>query len=506
MSRSDDTTLILAGALAEDVLGPQVGTLDLDVTVLESAPFDLLDDFDGSIRAAGQVLIQTGPCLILHDEDGALAQKAGRPGTLVADLAAGPVRAALREVSPLRSLLSMGSGTLRQRQLSLTDDEGKTQVRAQLTTLQPKGKGVPVTFAALQGLRGYDSARDALRRHLEAAAPGADSLAAVPGLLFPDHVPYTAKPAIPVAGDDPAWRVANAIVTAYLQVARRNEAGIVADHDTEFLHDYRVTLRKIRSVVSLFKGVYAEAQTTELKQATSELMAPTGRLRDLDVYLLARDDYFAMLPPSLHEGLGLMFTMLEKERRRAQKAVAADLTSAGHDRAMAGLQALFATPDRPLKGPEADRPVRDYARQLIWKRYRKACKIARGITAQTPDAQIHELRIVCKKLRYLIEFFAPLFPPEAVKPLLKPLKKLQDTLGLFNDYSVQQVALRDFMQAHEPIGQKKDLILAQSIGALIAVLHVRQTEERARIMSRFSRFDSAEIRAQFRTLFHGKDT
>ncbi|TGN37866.1 CHAD domain-containing protein, partial [Paracoccus liaowanqingii] len=507
MSRSEDTILVLAGALADDALGPQVGALDLGVTDLAAeAPFDLLDDFNGSVRGAGQLLIETGRCLILHQTDGVMAQKAGRPGNFVADLAEGPVRAALQRVSPLRSLLSVGSGTISSRQLSLTDDEGKTQVRARLTTLQPKGDGAPVTFAALQGLRGYDRALDALRGHLEAAAaPGADSVAAVAPLLFPAHVPYVAKPDVPVAGDDTAWRAANDIITAYLRVARSNEAGIIADHDTEFLHDYRVALRKVRSVISLFKGVYSDDQTAALKQAASDLMAPTGRLRDLDVYLLARDDYFAMLPASLHQGLELMFAMFAKERRRAHKAVAANLRSAAHDRAMTDLQALFDAPDRPVKGPEADHQVQDYARQLIWKRYRKVCRIAREITAQTPDTQVHELRILCKKLRYLMEFFAPLFPADAVKPLLKPLKALQDNLGLFNDYSVQQVALRDFMEAHEPIGQKQDLVLAQSIGALIAVLHERQKEERARIMSSFALFDSAEVRAEFRTLFHGKE-
>ncbi len=71
---------------------------------------------------------------------------------------------------------------------------------------------------------------------------------------------------------------------------------------------------------------------------------------------------------------------------------------------------------------------------------------------------------------------APLLPNDEIRSVLKPLKRLQDNLGLFNDYSVQKAALGDFMQAHEPIGHRQDLVLAQSIGGLITVLHDRQAE------------------------------
>lgn len=498
--------LVLTGELTGEALEAQLGKLVLGVSEADTTlSFELLDDFDQSIRRGGQMLVEADQSLLLFDDNGAVAQEARRDGNFIADLASGPVKETLRHVSPLRSLLAIGGGTISRRQLSLKDNEGKTRARADLTTLYPEGQGVPVTFASLQGLRGYDKALNAMRSHLNAAAaPGLEGMASLPPLLFPDHVPYVAKPDVPVRADDTAYCAASDIVAAYLDVARNNEAGIIADHDTEFLHDYRVALRKIRSVISLFKGVYSDERTAALKQASSDLMAPTGRLRDLDVYLLARDDYFAMLPETLHEGLTLMFALFAQERRRAHKKIATLLKSAAYRKALAQLETLVATEDGLAKGPEADHRVKGYACQLIWKRYRKVCAVAAGITADTPDEHVHELRILCKKLRYLVEFFTPLFPASEIKFLLKPLKGLQDNLGLFNDYSVQQVALREFMDAHEPIEQKQDLILAQSIGALIAVLHARQKEERAEIMASFSHFDSPEIRARFRNLFHGK--
>ena len=71
------------------------------------------------------------------------------------------------------------------------------------------------------------------------------------------------------------------------------------------------------------------------------------------------------------------------------------------------LAALFADLKRLEPGPNADRGAYGYACALIWKRYRKVCKLARSITPDTPDEIVHDLRIDCKKLRYLMEFFRP---------------------------------------------------------------------------------------------------
>ncbi len=58
-----------------------------------------------------------------------MAQKAGGNDRFVADLKDGPVKAALKHVPPLRSLLRIGSGTVTHRDLTVTDDERKTLVR-----------------------------------------------------------------------------------------------------------------------------------------------------------------------------------------------------------------------------------------------------------------------------------------------------------------------------------------------------------------------------------------
>ena len=53
----------------------------------------------------------------------------------------------------------------------------------------------------------------------------------------------------------------------------------------------------------------------------------------------------------------------------------------------------------------------------IASRYKVVRKWANGLHESTPDEEIHELRILCKKLRYLLEFFESLFEKKKLKAL-----------------------------------------------------------------------------------------
>lgn len=500
MKHDSDHMQLLPSAIEDGAFAEDLGKLTLEWDAPGApVPFAILDFHDQTLRLSGQVLIEAEKTLaLLADDAQPLVQSADRRGNFAKDLAEGPVKQALGRFSDLRSLMEIVSGQAHKRSATLLDDERKTRARLTLWTLT-RGERT-VTLATISTLRGYKKAGRLLGSCLDEAGARDFACKDLFDVLAPDATPYIAKPEIRLTRTERAFDVANDIIATYLAVARQNEAGIIADIDTEFLHDYRVSLRRNRSVVSLFKGVYSADETARLKTALSDLMDPTGRLRDLDVYLLERQTYFDLLPEALHPGLTVMFDAFAADRARAHADMVKHLQSAAYQREIGGLIARFAAPETLEPGDNADLPAHDYAQALIWKRYRKVTRIAAAIDADTPDDDVHELRIHCKKLRYLMEFFAPLFPKKEYKPILKPLKGLQDNLGLFNDYSVQQIALQDFMNTHTTGNRARDLSVAQSIGALIAVLHQRQLDERARVVESFHHFDSKQVRTAFRKL------
>lgn len=498
---------IISESVAATNLGTELGKLKFEYDDGETSPFELLDCFDQSIRKSGRVLVRVNETLQLLQGDGVvLAQQCNKQAGLVSALADGQVKRALTVVSPLRSLLVVGRGKLHYCRMVAVDDDHKTHVRAHFQRFQVEGGDRQITLVTLQALRGYDSAYEALRLHI--ANLNVESVADIASMytrLIADYEEYDPKPKITISRDELAFQAANDIVSTYIGVARLNEQGMISDSDTEFLHDYRVSLRKVRSVISLFKGVYEENQTLKLKQSFSALMAPTGRLRDLDVYFMEHDQYYDLLPESLHDGLDIMFDLFAKERNNQHKSMIKRLKSSAYTESINEMATLFSSSTGLQQGPNADRSAWDYACELIWKRYRKVCKIARAIDNNTEDEEVHELRIHCKKLRYLMEFFSPLFSNKKIKSLIKPLKTLQDNLGLFNDYSVQQVSMQEFLTNHVSRGREQDLTVAKSVGAIIAILHQQQLAERALVVSNFAVFDSEDIRQQFRQLFHRVD-
>lgn len=476
---------------------------DFQIRPLIGQPSDVhvLDTFDHPLRRSGKLLLQHQNNLLLFDPKTASMSLQPCPANwrFVSDLPDGPIKDELSHLSPLRAFLTVSRGHMHAARLFLCDEK-KRYAR---TYLYMFGQGsrmkvIGASHPLPDDTQGYRFLVKALRTQ------GAQALKECTDLyrFLGDDTPiYCSKPDIKIDPEAPVYDTARHIVKTFIQVARQNESGIQADYDTEFLHDYRVSLRKIRSLLSLSKGVFTEEETSRLTQAFADIMKHTNRLRDLDGYLLAKERYFSMTLEHLHQGLDVMFEIFTQERQQQLKQVAEMLRSERYQQTIQNLAEDFQIAERLAPGPKANEPILAFASRLIWKRYKKVCQAARRIDADTPDKQVHRLRIHCKKLRYVMEFFAPLFSEKKIKKLIQSLKRLQDNLGRFNDFSVQQRSLQEFLQNHADEPDHHSLQLAESIGALIMVLHQQQEEERKQIMEHFACFDNRKTRMAFKALF-----
>ncbi|MBN1153783.1 CHAD domain-containing protein [candidate division KSB1 bacterium] len=292
------------------------------------------------------------------------------------------------------------------------------------------------------------------------------------------------------------------IIKSLLSVMRQNEEGIRNDIDTEFLHDYRVSIRRTRSVLSQIKGLFLPELSSRFRAEFKILGNMTNRLRDLDVYLLNENQYKEILPESLQNGLDNFFKRLKAERKKEHDSLVKYLDSPAYDELMGSWQRFLesAQPADDSELIQAAVPVIDLAGEVIRHRYAKLVKIGQKIDYNTPNDKLHKLRIQCKKLRYLLEFFSSLFPQENYNVLVKRLKTIQGTLGDFNDYSVQQ---RKLLAALKEEDQQDDrfYLLAAAMGGLITHLHHQQLRCRETFSSIFSEFINQETNQLFEDIF-----
>ncbi len=487
--RSDGGFIAVLGAVDEAAFAKAMKARFTRPDASGKQRFAVLDCHDQSLRSSERLLIECGDTLFLLQANGRyVSQNAIGNGRFPRDLPDGPVRDALKGFPKLRALMTIASGEV--------DSGICAKHRFRLMTLVSQDG--QATLVLVPRARTHDTDLVRVRNTLEKMATTHCQIDDLMQHMFPGMSAYRAKPPIRLRKHEPVLEVATDILRTYLSVARQNEDGLIADIDTEFLHDYRVSLRRIRSVLSLFKGVFSRDQTADLKRRFAALMTPTGRMRDLDVWLLKKGKFISVMPPNLHSGAHEMFDLFRAERERELSQLTQWFRSDEYAKITHDLTALTETTGRLEPGPNADRGAYRYACALIWKRYRKICKRARSISDETPDDTVHALRIDCKKLRYLMESFGPLFPADDFRTILKPLKKLQDVLGKFNDCSVQQQKLQEFIDQHSDAKAQ----LAMAAGGLIAVLNQRQRAERAKVIANLQHFDSPNIRRVFRVLFH----
>jgi inorganic triphosphatase YgiF len=273
--------------------------------------------------------------------------------------------------------------------------------------------------------RGY-----ALRKGLRAAAPA----------------PARAEP---VALDDGAAtaEALSAIAQECLRQVAANAQGLVTDDDPEWVHQMRVGTRRLRSCLSLMKRFSADADMEPLVAEVRWLATLLGTARDWDVFVTET------LPPlsawfardaSAAPGIKRLRDRAARRRRSARKRAREGVASPRFQRLLLAAGLLSATPPRTSNDGSAggdtgsvassngSARASQFAAKLLARRHRKFAAVAQTLEHAGHDER-HAARIAAKRLRYVAEFFSPLYPGKRTKTYLETLAATQDALGQFND-------------------------------------------------------------------------
>ena len=257
-------------------------------------------------------------------------------------------------------------------------------------------------------------------------------------------------------------------------------------------------LEELALPLSQIKGVYPKDDVESFKKDFALLGKNTNKLRDLDVYLLKEKKYMEMLSKDLRPGLNPIFKKLNQQRKSEQKKLSKFLETETYRNILNNFEKYLEMDNLPSDDtPNSGVKIINLAKKFIWKKYSRIIRDGEKINDTSPDPMLHDLRIECKKLRYLLEFFNTLFPQKEMSIIIKHLKKLQDNLGDFNDLYVQQESLKEFLADFKNSDQNVYI----SVGGLIAVLYQKQKEIRTEFSKSFSELNNDENGKLFKKLF-----
>ncbi len=448
-----------------------------------------LDTFDRRLRAAGLRLeyqaVASGELLVLEGTDTAVSvavPAADLRWPARADaLPAGRVREVIAPVAGIRALMMTSEETRRLRRLELLNEDGKTVARAELD--EPASGATGPARLTVRTLRGYD---DQARR--------AARLLVGLGLQAVEHGDAREPDSAPQP--DVADRAAPAILllatalSGFLATMRQNLPGLLDDVDTEFLHDFRVAVRRTRSTLKLGREVLPEVMRSRWEPVFKGFGDMTTPVRDLDVYELDLPIMASWLVAANPADLEPFAAHLRTRRAAERRVLVRELRSARFGRLLTQWDEELTRLSDATDATDATGGERlsagSWADRSISRAYRRVARGGAAICAESPATDLHALRKRCKELRYAIEVCAPVVASGPRKRAVADLKGLQDVLGRFQDCNVQSHALRGFAEAMMNNGTQAATMLA--MGELIAHLDAEQDRARRQFDGTVARF------------------
>ena len=478
-----------------------------------------LDTFDGRVT-------RSGGCLTVASE-GERTRLEWRPGHehrrfdvmidrpvgFASDLPDCPLRDRLEPIIAMRRLLPIVTVERGGSVLDVLDEEHKTVARIRVESGRARApkrgarwRPLP-TLLTLSALQGYDADFRRLlpivesRPGFQACPDGLQALAlhTIDGTAPRDMSALDIRLEPLVRADDGARQIHRAL----LAIMVANEPGVRDDLDMEFLHDFRVAIRRTRSLLTQIKGVLPKAAVNRYKNEFAWLGQITGPTRDLDVLLLALRES----PRDLDENdLADLRSHLMQDRRRKHRRLVQQLESPRY-------HALMTEWRRFLKGQRRGaRQAKNAAMPLATVVSRRAWRLYRHIVARADDAHgtappqvLHQTRIDAKKLRYLIDTAYSLYSARDLRKALGALKRLQTVLGDFNDACVQEVHLREqgrILEKNKPEHEGA----RRAAEFLAKYVHDRAEHLRKPVAKELARFCDAKMRSHFQRVFRVQTT
>lgn len=337
------------------------------------------------------------------------------------------------------------------------------------------------------------------------------------------HTPKTREPkrrsTLP---DDLLFRsdeeAARRLALKALSAARAAERRLDDRADPEALHDFRVAVRRLRSLLRAYKPQLESAVRSKDRKRLRGIQRATGGGREAEVALEWLIKQQQSLAPEHLAGLNWLSATLLARRRECARAMDGEVREAFRNTADRLEERLAIM--RSEQNLLAEQPRVSFARTLanLTEAHATDLLVQLGQIARMDDADaLHEARIMGKRLRYLLE------PVRAyvsdAQAVVKRSKQLQDVLGDLNDVHVltQEIdrAFDDALEQKaerikESLGRgdidraRRDALMSEWVG-LVELYSRLETERRglvAKLRDRWLDGDLDALVSQARELAH----
>ncbi|MGB8517234.1 MAG: CHAD domain-containing protein [Gallionella sp.] len=252
--------------------------------------------------------------------------------------------------------------------------------------------------------------------------------------------PYKHQPATLTSHDDLTQGLQAAIWSCLLH-CQKNWRGAMGGTNPDFLHQVRVALRRLRVLLRFAYQLRSDEQLARLSAEIADISVLLGAVRDWDVFIAqtlqplrdaaSQPDGFAALVSAAHRQRTTCHAALLEQAREMQSLILRF--------------SIWMHGDYWQRAEKIAPPAQEFAAHKLNKlAHRFALTV--GVLDENDAEELHELRILAKKLRYSAEAFSGWFDDKYTGSFLNALAEVQQVLGLINDATVAHHLLDELLQ------------------------------------------------------------
>ncbi len=148
---------------------------------------------------------------------------------------------------------------------------------------------------------------------------------------------------------------------------------------------------------------------------------------------------------------------------------------------------------REIHGLHSDMTYADAAALTVRVRAEEVFEHAAGVLDMADIERVHDMRVATRRLRAVLEVFAPCFDAAELRPLLRDVKDLADALGARRDPDVELLALEQFGASVGPDERA-------GVELFIARTRAEQADGNALLAAALAQADEHDLRARLAAL------
>lgn len=234
---------------------------------------------------------------------------------------------------------------------------------------------------------------------------------------------------------------------------RYYEKHFIENIDNEQLHQFRINIRKMISLLKSFAIYYETEELEYFNKLLKKSLKLTNKKRDMDVYLECLDDYIKHMEKSDKKKIKQLKKHLKKEIKKENYLIVEYLKNKRYQKDMLSFQTFI------LRKQNIDNHLKETAiekvfENLINNKLDILNSDISNVDKNIPTKELHKLRIEFKEFRYLLEAYLDTCQVEDIDTFIEQLKTIQDMFGKLQDISTQIINLKSFIKENEEINLK----------------------------------------------------